>query len=138
MALKKGFGHGGLPDRDKIKEMYPFTRNPVPRRVTWELTDPVISHFFWLSVPEPARGQGIDAKVRDNAVEITTHGVKQFALDLDGRLVSFDRPLRVTLNGKTRVVGARPSFLTLCRSVLERGDPELAFTCQVRLDAGTK
>ena len=31
LELKKGFGHGGLPDRDKLKELYPFTRNAVPR-----------------------------------------------------------------------------------------------------------
>src|SRR5207302_1042512 len=30
MEFKPGFGHGGLPDRDKIKELAPFTRNPVP------------------------------------------------------------------------------------------------------------
>src|SRR5262249_47139591 len=53
MEFKKGFGHGGLPDRDKIKEMYPFTRNPVPRRLSWEMTDSVIRHFFWLTVPQP-------------------------------------------------------------------------------------
>src|SRR5712671_3137776 len=45
MEFKKGFGHGGLPDRDKIKEMYDFTRNTVPRHVTWDLTDTFITDF---------------------------------------------------------------------------------------------
>jgi hypothetical protein len=138
MELKKGYGHGGLPDRDKIKEMYPSTRNPVPRHLTWELTDPVVTHFFWLSVPGPGKDKGLDATLRDNEARITTRNVKEFDLNLDGRLVAFDRPLRVWVDGQAQAVPVRPSFLTLCQSLLERGDPELAFTCRVRLSAGKK
>jgi predicted esterase len=131
--LKAGFGHGGLPDRDKVKELDQSTRNPVPRHLSWELTDPVVADFFWLSVAEPAPGQGIDAELRDNTARITTHGVMEFALELDGRLVNFEKPLQVTLNGKSQTVTVRPSFLELCRSILRRGDPELAGTCRVTL-----
>ena len=46
MEFKKGFGHGGLPDRDKIKELYPYSRKTTPERLTWELTDSVITDFF--------------------------------------------------------------------------------------------
>jgi predicted esterase len=138
MELKKGYGHVGLPDRNKIKEMYPFSRNPVPRHLTWELTDAVIGDFFWLSVPEPGKGNSIDAAIRDNKLQITTQNVKRFDVNLDNRLVSFGKPLRVTLDGKTTVLKVRPRFLTLCQSLLQRGDPELAFTCQVQLEAGKK
>jgi hypothetical protein len=138
LELKKGFGHGGLPDRDKIQEMYPFTRNPVPRRLTWELTDAVITDFFWLSVPKPGKGQVIDATVRDNRVDITTHNVKRFHLHLDGRLVDFDKPMRITVDGKTRVLIVRPKFFALCQSLLERGDPQLAFGCRISFQPGKK
>jgi hypothetical protein len=133
MELKKGLGHGGLPDRDKIKEMYPFTRNAVPRHLTWELTDSVLTGFFWLSVPEPGRGQSIDAKVTGNEVRIATRDVKRLSLGLDGRLVDLRKPLRITLDGKAKAVALRPSFKTLCESMAERGDPRLAFTCRVVL-----
>src|SRR5262249_34325434 len=138
MELKKAHGHGGLPDRDKIREMYPFTRNPVPRRLTWELTDPVIRHFFWLSVPEAGEDKSIDAAVGDNKVAIPPRNVTRFDLHLDGRLVAFDKPVRITVDGKAQVLKARPRLLTLCQSLLQRGDPELAFTCQVSLEAGKK
>jgi hypothetical protein len=138
MELKKGFGHGGLPDRDKIKEMYPFTRNPVPRHLTWDLTDPVIGHFFWLSVPEPGKGKSLDAVIRDNTLQITSQNVKRFAINLDSRLVTFGKPLRITLDGKTRDVKIRPLFLTLCQSLLQRGDPAFAFTCRVELETEKK
>jgi transglutaminase-like putative cysteine protease len=137
--LKDGFGHGGLPDRDKIKELYPFTRNAVPRRLTWEPTDTVITDFFWLSVAAPEKGQSIDATVRDNnTAEVTTRGVKQFDLCLDARLVAFDKPLRLTLDGKMQSLTVKPSFLTLCQSIVRRGDPGLAYTCRMHLDAEKK
>jgi len=136
--LKEGFGHGGLPDRDKIKELYEHTRNPVPRHLSWELTDAVVADFFWLSVPQPKKGAGIDAVVRDNAVRLRTHDVGAFEVYLDGRLIDFGKPLKVTLNGETQTVTARPSLRTLCESLLRRGDPKLAFSYRLALDAGRK
>jgi transglutaminase-like putative cysteine protease len=132
--FKKGFGHGGLPDRDKLKELVPLTRKTIPAHVTWEPTDKVITDFFWLSVESPEKGQSLDARIKDNAVEITTSKVKKFDLGLDGRLVSFDKPLKITLDGKAQEMKIRPSFLTLCQSLLKRGDPELAYTCRVSLE----
>jgi pimeloyl-ACP methyl ester carboxylesterase len=131
MELKKGFGHVGLPDRDKIKDLYPFVRNPVPRHLTWDLTDPFVREFFWLGVPHPDRDQSVDAVIRENAVRITTRNAKQFELHLDRRLIAYDKPLEVTVNAKTQTIKVRPRFLTLCQSLRERGDPELAFTCRV-------
>ena len=65
--LKKGFGHGNLPDRDKLKDMLAFTRNPAPRRLTWEPTDAIIANFFWLTLVRPEKGQSIDVTLRNNA-----------------------------------------------------------------------
>jgi hypothetical protein len=138
MEFKKGFGHVNLPDRDKIKEMYPFTRNPVPRRLSWALTDRVVTHFFWLSVPKPDKGQEIEAAIRDNTVRITTRNVKKFDLHLDSRLLAFDKPLRITVDGKSQVRKIEPSLLILCRSLQERGDPAVAFICRVPLETGAK
>ena len=113
MEFKNGAGHGNLPDRDKLKEMLGYTRNPTPRHLTWELTDTVLHDFFWLAVAAPARGQSVDAALKDNALEVTTSNVKQFDVGLDSRLVAFDKPVRVTLNGDTHDIAVRPSMLTL-------------------------
>lgn len=136
MELKKGIGHTGLPDRDKIKELYAFTRNPVPRHVTWVLTDSVVSHFYWLSVPIPTRGPSIDARINDNHVEITTQDLNKFSLHLDGRLIAFAAPVKIRVDGREQTLQLHPSYRTLCQSLLERGDPALAYTCQVSLQAG--
>jgi predicted esterase len=134
MEFKKGFGHGGLPDRDKIKEMHDFTRNPVPRHVTWELTDAVLKDFFWLSVDKPNKGQSIDARIEGNEVVIKTRNVQEFDLDLDSRLIALDKELKINVDGSTRAVRIGPKLLTLCQSMMRRGDPELAWTCQIHLE----
>ena len=134
--FKKGFAHSNLPDRGKLKEMLPFTRNPTPRHLTWEMTDNVINDFFWLKVPAPAKGQSIDAKIKENAIDVTTRNVKQFDVGLDSRLVAFDKPLRVRLNGDPHIVTAQPSLLTLCQTLLERGGPRIGvLTYRLHLDA---
>lgn len=126
-------GHGGLPDRDKIKELIPHRREATPRNLSWDLTDSVIDSFYWLSVAKPAAGQGIDAKLTGNAVTITTRKVDEFNLELDARLVRYDAPLTITLNGKESEVTLRPSLRTLCESMQVRGDPRLAFSCKISL-----
>lgn len=138
MELKNGYGHGGLPDRDKIQQMYAFNRNPAPRRLTWDLTDPVIAQFYWLSVAHPAKGGSIDAQIRDNRIDITTRQIEKFSLDLDGRLIDFGKPLRIVLDGKERTLTVQPRMRTLCQSMIERGDPRLAFSCRVELEGGKK
>jgi hypothetical protein len=133
MEFQKGFGHGGLPDRDKIKEMYSSTRNPVPRRLSWDLTDSNIKDFFWLSIDKPEKGQTIDLKIDGNAVIIRTENAGAFTLWLDNRLVNLDEPLQVTLNGKVSQHQLGPTLATLCESMQRRGDAYLACACRINL-----
>jgi hypothetical protein len=37
----------------------------------------------------------------------------------------------IEVNGRTTTARVVPSLATLCRTLLERGDPELAFTVEV-------
>jgi predicted esterase len=134
MEYEAGFGHGGLPDRDKIKDMYPAVRNPVPPELTWELTGPEIHDFFWLETAHPAGHEEIDAFCHDNNVTVTTTNASGVSLLLDRRLVDFSRPVRINVNGQTVTRELRPSLRTLARTLAERGDVVLAFTVQVDLD----
>ena len=129
MEFKKGYGHGGLPDRDKIKNMYPAVRDPVPAELTWEMTDGVVKDFFWLSSPEAYRGRELNASCRKNKLVITTRDIKRFSVLLDERLVDFSKPVTIELNGK-KVSGGKlkPSLKTLVETLSRRGDIRLAAT----------
>jgi len=124
--------HSGLPDRDKIADLYPNVRNPVPRELTWLLTDSVIHDFFWLQVQTPEPGKTFDATCRDNHLTISTN-LKAAAVLLDSRLIDFTRPVTLELNGKTSKHKLKPGLLTLCETMQRRGDPELAFTMKLSL-----
>tara|TARA_Y100000588_G_scaffold73415_1_gene75954 strand:+ start:6196 stop:7497 length:1302 start_codon:yes stop_codon:yes gene_type:complete len=129
MFLKKGFGHGGLPDRDQIADMYTAVRDPVPKTLVWEPTDTVVRRFAWLEIPSPAKKQLVEASCDGNRIEMKLTNVEALNLYLDERLVDFRKPVIVRVNG-VEVVNRllAPSISTLCRTLEERGDPELAFT----------
>jgi pimeloyl-ACP methyl ester carboxylesterase len=134
-----GNGHTGLPDRDKIADMYPAIRDPVPRELTWLMTDKVINYFFWLRCDTPGKQREIEAICRDNRLTVTTTmNVTTASVLLDRRLVDFDKLVTLELNGKTlKPVKVQPSLRVLCETLLRRGDPELAFTTQIDLPLGT-
>jgi transglutaminase-like putative cysteine protease len=125
--------HSGLPDREKIAEMYPAVRNPVPRELTWPLTDRVNQDFFWLHVAEPDRGPELDATCRDNHITMQTTTNLTGSILLDGRLVDFRKPIWLEANGQTNRVSLKPELRILCETMQRRGDPDLAFTTQIFL-----
>jgi pimeloyl-ACP methyl ester carboxylesterase len=131
LKLVHDWGHTGLPDREMIAEMYPAVRNPVPRELTWLMTDKVIDNFFWLHASDPQKNQEIDATCKDNHITISAANAKSASILLDRRLVDFSEPVAIEINGKTSRQRIKPSLRTLCRTLAERGDPDLAFTAEV-------
>jgi pimeloyl-ACP methyl ester carboxylesterase len=133
MELKAGFGHRGLPDRDKIASMYPAVRNPAPSDLSWELTDNVITNFYWLRVASPGKGQTVEASCRNNRLRVTSEKVTELTVLLDSRLIDPGVPVAVDWNGQVSERKVEPSLTTLCRTLMERGDPELAFAVELSL-----
>jgi predicted dienelactone hydrolase len=133
-----GNGHTGLPDRDEILEMYPAVRNAVPRELTWLMTDAVIRDFFWLRTGAPGKKEEIDAACHDNRVVITTSAsVTNAAVLLDSRLIDFQKPVTLVLNGQTTTHKLQPDLRVLCQTLQRRGDPELSFTAEIPLPLET-
>ena len=134
VAVKTGFAHSGLPDRDLIPDIYPATRNPVPRTLNWLQTDGVIRDFYWLHHDAPTKTQRINATCADNKITVTaTPNVKRASVLLDGRLIDFGKPVRFDVNGQSFERKLTPSFATLCETMSRRADAELAFSAQVDL-----
>ena len=134
MEWKAGYGHGGLPDRDKIKDMYPHTRRAHPTRLGWALSDGVLKDHFWVRVESPKPGD-LDARiVGKNRFEITTTGAfSGVELWLDERTIDPSRPV-VVMRGARKIEDAgAPSFLTLLETLAARGDPGRSATRRVRL-----
>ena len=130
---RAGFGHGGLPDRDKLRDLLPLVRQPAPSTLTWRLTGGVVHDHFWLHVPAPGAGQHIEAHCADNRVELTTTEVGEVVVGLDGRLVDFSQPVTLVRDGEERELELAPSMRTLLETLDARGDVHLASTVRVRL-----
>ena len=138
VSIIAGHPHSGLPDRDKIAEMYAAVRNPVPRELTWRLSDGVIHDFFWLHVPAPGGGMELDVTCRDNRLTATaTTNITAASVLLDSRLVDCKKAVVLELNGKTVKRKLQPSLRTLCETLQRRRDPELAFTMEFPLPLAT-
>lgn len=127
-----GHPHSELPDRDKIADLYPNVRNPVPRELTWRLSDQVIHYFFWLHTPTPEAGKDFNVTCKDNYLTVTTDLSKASIL-LDGRLIEYGKPVKLELNGKISSHKLKPSLLTLGERIQRRGDPDLAYTTEFTL-----
>ena len=130
---KAGYGHGGLPDRDKISEMYPFTRNPVPNKVVWLTTRGEVNSFNWLHVPHPGGGKEVTASCRNNQLVVKSKKTEEVHVLLDERLVDYSKPLLIELNGKKLEKKLKPSLQTMCETLSERGDPKFIFATRVVL-----
>ncbi len=90
MELKES-GHTGLPDRDKIGEMYAAVRNPVPRRLAWT-PGGIRTYFDWLHLPGGTGGE-IEAVCENNQITVTCSKIATLDLLLDERLIDYGRPV---------------------------------------------
>ena len=138
MLIKPRHGHTGLPDRDMIGEMYPFDRQPVPKHVTWRMTDSVVKDFFWLSTDQPGKQKRVDAQLVDNRLLIESEDVDQVTIWLNEWMVDFGKPLRIFVNQTEREPQTvKPSLKTLCDSLLRHGDPHLAFEARIDISVSS-
>ena len=137
MFLKKGFGHGGLPDRDHLATMIPAVRNTSPESLVWESTDSVVRRFSWLENPEPSKKQLVEATRKGNRFEINLTGIESLNLYLNERMVDYRKPVVIEVNGKVVLERSlSPSLPVLCRTLLERGDPRFAFPSKITFSKG--
>jgi pimeloyl-ACP methyl ester carboxylesterase len=130
LTIAPGVEHPNLADHDKTREMYPAVRNPVPRDLKWLMTDNMITNFFWLHSDSPGKEQEIDAICRDNELTVTTTNVTNATVLLDSRLINFQQPVTLELNGMRYTQTFQPSLRVLCETMQRRGDPGLAFTAE--------
>jgi pimeloyl-ACP methyl ester carboxylesterase len=126
--------HSMLQDRDMITNLYSEVRDPLPCRITWA-PDRRVRSFYWLNSPDPIEGE-VDATCSNNVITIATKGLANLVVYLDERLVNISKTVTITADGRSTAGVPRPSLLTLCETLAERGDREYMFTVRVPLKVG--
>ena len=129
--FKPGFGHGGLPDRDMIADMYDYTRVNQPKQLTWQMTDSVVDHFDWISVENPGKGKRVDASIDKNRIVLSAENVDVVTVWLDSRLIDPAQPVTVEAFGKKQQVKYKPSLKQFCQSLRRTGDIHLSYDFKV-------
>jgi len=122
MLFQAGHGHGGLPDRDLMKDLVPIVREAAPREISWEMTDGVIRDFYWISTDAPTRGRIIEGRVTERGIEIEMPSGSTIEIFADERLVDPRSTAAIHLNGQRVASLGAPSVETLLRSLWRRGD----------------
>lgn len=134
LELMEGFGHGGLPDRDRLVELVPHVRDPRPRELSWQMSDAVVRRHFWVSVPEATPGGIVDATCRDNRIDLVTTNVPRLSLHLDERLVDPARPIVVVRGERRCEYVVRPTIAALVDDVAATGDVALAGSIRIDVE----
>ena len=125
-TLVEGNGHGGLPDRDLLRDLLPSRRTALPTYLAWQPTDGVVRDHYWLHCQRPQAVELVIAARKGNTLAVTIDGDGEVEGWLDARLLDLGKPVMVSVNDVARPVTPSPSLRTLCATMLERGDPRLA------------
>ncbi|MEZ6197873.1 MAG: transglutaminase domain-containing protein [Planctomycetota bacterium] len=128
-----GNGHTGLPDRDYLPAMLGHRRDPVPRRLDWELTDETVRRHYWIATDTPKRGARASVTRDGNLIVVEAEGFQDLRAELDARTIDFTWRFGVQRGEKVIELKPQPSLAVLARTLAERGDPRLAATTVVRL-----
>lgn len=131
-------------DTNAVHFLDEFVRDPVPRRLIWELDNRdrtalrKVESFYWLKVPGGIRAGTLivrlDPESNSVVVERDDTGGQASALLRDGML-DLDRPVTVEYPDGRRVSRLVPrSRETAERTLRERGDRNYIFTAEVPLE----
>ncbi|OHB76063.1 MAG: hypothetical protein A2Z34_04265 [Planctomycetes bacterium RBG_16_59_8] len=134
----KGAGHV-LPQDippELLKWVAQHKRDPYPRKVIWEHVDHWKGKtiFYWLKVKEHEAGMRVVAELKDgNAIAVQSAKVTGvLTLFLNKRMIDFDKPVVVTLNGEERFKGkVVQSLSVILETLAAKNDPEMFFTTRI-------
>jgi hypothetical protein len=130
-----------LEDAEAIPWMLKYTRDPLPPKVVWVQNEVTHDRFYWLATPGDQAKKGQLAIVTHDgqsfAIDKVGGGLRTLTLLLNDKLVDLDRPITVTMDGKTLFTGiAQRTAAELAKTLADRGDPDLTFSATVTVNVG--
>lgn len=129
-------------DTNAIRFLEQHTRNPLPSTIAWHLGTRAytrsVESFYWLRAAH-SLDYGIIRASFDtaaNAIAIKTEDVNgAFYVLLNRRMVDFDSPVTLSVNGNITEITVEGCWDILKETTLERMDPNFQFTAKLRVEA---
>lgn len=136
-------GKGHWMDREDaaaLPWMATFHRNPVPERIVWIPSGASRRDSYWLALPEgaPESPGRIAVRREGQSIVVETAGEAETILvRLDDRMLDPDAGVRVVHGDRVLHDGpVRRTIASLVNTLVERGDPELVFPCEIEVHTG--
>ena len=114
--------------------MDPFTRDPLPQTVIWDLSTRASARetqaFYYLTAPYTTDSGVIFAAYdpETNEINVKTEGVSgEFGILLNEEMIDFTEPVSVTVNEAAYVFDPIPDRTVLAASTEDRGDLSYQF-----------
>ena len=127
-----------MVDSNAVHYVSRFVRNPAPETVVWDLSTRAASRevnsFYWLKADDSVTEGTITAFAdkENNTLTVTPEKVNgDFSILVNPVLMDVSRPISIVTPEGTFEVHVNPSMETMLSSMLETGDPELAWVAEI-------
>jgi len=84
-----------LECKQAIPWMAKHTRNPWPKKISWQQDNVTHTRFYWLANDKPTKDDLITAEVKDQTITLTTENVAKITLRLSDALIDLDKEIIV-------------------------------------------
>lgn len=130
-----------VTDTNAIHFLDQYTRNPLPERIVWDLTNRAplrsVESFYWVKADKDQQ-EGflvVDLDKKTNSIVVNTDTtVKKFTVLLNDDMLDLDQPIHlVTPNGEKTVTVERNADV-LEATTKERGDQNYQFAAEITIE----
>ena len=130
-----------VTDTNAVRFLQQFTRNPIPERIVWDLTNRAplrdVESFYWVKAPKDVT-EGflvVDLDQKDNSIIVNANTtVNKFTLLLNDDMLDLDRKIHIiTPTGEKTILVERDEE-TIKKTTKERGDYNYQFSVEYEVD----
>ena len=129
-----------VTDTNAIRFLDQFTRNPLPNKIVWDLTNRAplrtVESFYWVRADKETT-EGllvIHLDKENNAVVVEDEStVKKFSILLNDDMLDLDAPVKIVTKNGEKVVTVERSEDVLNQTTVERGDKNYQFAAVVEV-----
>jgi poly(3-hydroxybutyrate) depolymerase len=135
VKIHEGKGHWmDRQDAEALPWMAKFERNTTPTKIVWKQDDVKASRFYWLAVePSEVRDRALIVANRDGqTIDLQSTEADRVRILLNDSLIDFDKPVKVTSEGKVLYEGrVERSIAVISKSLQERLDGKFVYCAEI-------
>ncbi|MCK0156598.1 dienelactone hydrolase family protein [Cellulophaga sp. F20128] len=115
-----------------------FTRNPLPKKVSWHQDDRLHNRFYWLGVPNGNKGSHTEAivSISGNTITVEKNDNPELYVYLNDQLLNLNKKVKVIYQGKQIFHNKVKRSASIIQETASRMDNDLVFYARLTLKEG--